>query len=64
MISLYSLIWTVLVSCPLLLLIVVLRRRTACLNEVWGYFYLYFICILCNQNVNTNRSTSVSEGNL
>ena len=33
-------------------------------DEVWSYFYLYFICILCNQNVNTNRSTSVSEGNL
>ena len=42
MISLYSLIWTVLVSCPLLLLIVVLRRRTACLMK----YGVTFICIL------------------
>ena len=42
MISLYSLIWTVLISCPLLLLIVVLRRRTACLMK----YGVTFICIL------------------
>lgn len=42
MISLYSLIWTVLVSCPLLLLIVVLRRRAACLMK----YGVTFICIL------------------
>ena len=41
MISLYSLIWTVLISCPLLLLIVVLRR-TACLMK----YGVTFICIL------------------
>ena len=39
---LYSLIWTVLISCPLLLLIVVLRRRTACLMK----YGVTFICIL------------------
>ena len=53
MISLYSLIWTVLISCPLLLLIVVLRRRTACLMKYGVTFICIFICILCNQNVNT-----------
>ena len=42
MILLYSLIWTVLVSCPLLLLIVVLRRRAACLMK----YGVTFICIL------------------
>lgn len=40
------------------------KKKNSLPDEVWGYFYLYFICILCNQNVNTNRSTSVSEGNL
>lgn len=40
------------------------KKKNSLPDEVWSYFYLYFICILCNQNVNTNRSTSVSEGNL
>lgn len=40
------------------------KKKNSLPDEVRGYFYLYFICILCNQNVNTNRSTSVSEGNL
>ena len=37
------------------------KKKNSLPDEVWGYFYLYFICILCNQNVNTNRSTSVFQ---
>ena len=64
MISLYSLIWTVLDQLPVASPDSRFKKKNSLPDEVWGYFYLYFICILCNQNVNTNRSTSVSEGNL
>lgn len=40
------------------------KKKNSLPDEVWSYFYLYFICILCNQNVASDRSISVSEGNL
>lgn len=42
MISLYSLIWTVVISCPLILLIFVLRRKSTYLMK----YGVTFICIL------------------
>lgn len=46
MLSLYSLIWTFLISCPMLLLIFILRRRSDYLTK-YGVTFISILYIFC-----------------
>ena len=46
MLSLYSLIWTFLISCPIILLIFILRRRSDYLNR-YGVTFILILYIFC-----------------
>lgn len=63
MLSLYSLIWTFLISCPMLLLIFILRRRSDYLTK-YGYVYFDSLHILYGKNAISDRISESSGGDM
>lgn len=64
MLSLYSLIWTFLISCPMLLLIFILRRRSDYLTKYGVYVYFDSLHILYGKNAISDRISESSEGDM
>ena len=63
MLSLYSLIWTFLISCPMLLLIFILRRRSDYLTK-YGVTFIDSLHILYGKNAISDRISESSEGDM
>lgn len=64
MLSLYSLIWTFLISCPMLLLIFYSEKAIRLFNKVWSYVYFDSLHILYGKNAISDRISESSEGDM
>lgn len=60
MLSLYSLIWTFLISCP----IIYSEKAIRLFNKVWSYVYFDSLHILYGKNAISDRISESSEGDM